>query len=255
MPDHHALCQLIPIIPAPSEFMHHGSQEKRGIRDASCQHDIRARLQSLDQRLRAKVGAGKEQALTHSSYVLSCIHMRQRDACRLELVKTFQYGIAQHNTDLQLDTEFLVDPRFIEECKQYFPRSHRVQPTRIQNEFDAARNGQREQLGQHWYEITRIAEVGIALAVLLQNRQRQFGQVIRCDILHIAALNAGLDRAPRVAMKTKAPGNTDGFHGYCHPLMPSSSLAISNWRISVVPAPISPSRALRHKRSTSKSVR
>src|SRR6266496_1703373 len=38
-------------------------------------------------------------------------------------------------------------------------------------------------------------------------------------------------------------------------LIPSSSLAINNWRISFVPAPISPSLAFRHIFSTSKSVR
>src|SRR5258708_1684168 len=57
MPDHHPLSELIPIIPAPPQFMYHVSQEKRGIRDASCQHHIRARLQSLDQGLPADMVA------------------------------------------------------------------------------------------------------------------------------------------------------------------------------------------------------
>jgi len=36
--------------------------------------------------------------------------------------------------------------------------------------------------------------------------------VIGGDILHIATLNTGLDWSPGVAIKTKSPGYTNGFH-------------------------------------------
>ena len=35
MPNHHALGQPVPIIPAPAQFVNHGSKEEGSIRDAS----------------------------------------------------------------------------------------------------------------------------------------------------------------------------------------------------------------------------
>ncbi len=173
--------------------------------------------------------------------------MRQRDTGGLQFVEAFQYRIAQHYPHFQLDA------RFFQRVQQHLARRHGVQTTGIEDELHPAWDGYRKQVEQHGGEVARVAQAGVALAVLLQDGQRQFGQVIRCHVLNVASLDAGFDGQPGVAVKAEPPGYTHRFHGYY--LIPSNSLAINNWRISLVPAPISPSLALRHIFSTSKSVR
>src|SRR5207248_8915145 len=82
----------------------------------------------------------------------------------------------------------------------------------IEDEFDASRHGYRKKFGQHRNEVAGIAQVGVALAIFLQNCQRQFGQVVRSDVLHIAPLNADFDWPPGVAIETETSGDTHGFH-------------------------------------------
>ena len=44
MSNNYPLCQLIPIIPTPAQFMYHGSKEECSIGDTTGQHNVRARV-------------------------------------------------------------------------------------------------------------------------------------------------------------------------------------------------------------------
>src|SRR5438105_2400502 len=68
------------------------------------------------------------------------------------------------------------------------------------------------QLVQHGREVASVTQAGIALAIFLENRQRQFGQVIGGDILYVATLDTGLDWSPGVAIEAESSGYTNRFH-------------------------------------------
>src|SRR5260370_26951798 len=141
--------------------------------------------------------------------------MCQGDTCCLQFIEAFQHGITQYDTHLELDTE-----RF-EGAQKHFTRGQRVKPACIENKFDAARNGYRKEIEQHGREVAGIAEVGVALAILLEDLQCQFCQVVGGDILHIATLNPGLDWLPGIAIEAETSGYANGFHG-----LPTSCLII-----------------------------
>ncbi|MNC91422.1 hypothetical protein D3C83_76830 [compost metagenome] len=72
--------------------------------------------------------------------------------------------------------------------------------------------GERPQLEQHRQAVARVAGGGILLPVLLQDGERQLGQVVGGDVLHAAALDRGAHRPPGIAVEAQAGADADGFH-------------------------------------------
>src|SRR5437868_13654294 len=75
MADHHTLCQFIPIIPLPAQFMDHWCKEESRISNSAGQHDIGTCIECFDQGTRSQISTGKEKATLHSRNILPCIHM------------------------------------------------------------------------------------------------------------------------------------------------------------------------------------
>ena len=57
-------------------------------------------------------------------------------------------------------------------------RAVRIEPAGIHHELHAARGGERPQLDQHRHAVARVTGARVFLAVFLQDRERQFGEVI-----------------------------------------------------------------------------
>src|SRR5262249_23701804 len=102
---------------------------------------------------------------------------------------------------------------FLEGARHRLPRAMRIEPAGIHDEFYTTRGGEGPQLEQHRDNVARVAGARVALAILLQDRQRQFGKMIRRDVLDAAAFDRGAHRVPGIAVKAEPGANADRFHG------------------------------------------
>src|SRR5579885_1100934 len=161
-------------------------------------------------------------SLAHMGTGADIATVRERCPRRLQVVEPFQHGITPHDADFELEAEFA------QEGKQGLTSRYRVQPARVQHEPDAALHSQGQQIGQHRHEVLRVAQVGVALAVLLQDSQRQLGQVIRADVLHVAPLDAGPDGSPGIPVEARPCRQADRFFGHIMPLFPIAQLSLSS---------------------------
>ncbi len=206
MPDGQPLREPVPVVPAPVELVHDRAERERGIGDTAGDYDIGAAPERLRDRLRAQIGAGKQQALAHRRDVGAGVHMRQRLAARLQLVESIRDRVARHRGNLRFP------PIFAERAGDRFARALRIEAAGIHHEFHAVLGGERPQLGQHRHGIARVAGGRVLLPILLQDREGELGEVVGRDVVDAAALDRGANRAPGIAVEAQPGADTDRFH-------------------------------------------
>jgi hypothetical protein len=207
VPDGQALRQPVPVVPAPVQLVHERSERERRIGDAPGDHDVGASCQGLGDRCRAEIRVGEQQALAHARDVGAGVHMGKGFARAVQLIDALGDRVAGDDRDLRFEAFVAERARHRRAC------AVRVEPAGIHHELHAALRGHWPQLGQHRHAVARIAGARVLLAVLLQDRERQFGKMIRRDVLDAAALDRGAHRAPRIAVKAEPGADADRFHG------------------------------------------
>ena len=206
MPDGEALGKALPVVPAPAKLEGERAEEQRGVRDAAGQHDVGALRQRLGDRLGAEVSIREQQSFPHAGDVGASVHVGEALAGGAQMVDAPGHRVAGHHRDLCRPS---LGAEGLGKCRT---RAHRVQAAGIQDELHAVLYRQWPQFDQHRDRVARIARRGIFLAVFLQDREGQLGEVVRAYVADAAALDRGGDRAPRIAVETKASADTDGFH-------------------------------------------
>jgi len=119
----------------------------------------------------------------------------------LQFVEAIQHAVARDDGDLGLPAAF----------GEFGGKDRggalRVEPAGIQKELHSVLPRRRPQRRHHRHQVARISGARILHAVLLQDRQGQFGQMIGADVLHFAARQRGSDRRPGVAVEAQTRTN------------------------------------------------
>ena len=155
----------------------------------------------------AEIGIREHDLVAHGRDVGAGVEMRERLAACLQFVDALRDRVAGDDRDLRLVALFLERARDRVACAM------RIEPAGVHHELHAALGGERPQLEQHRHDVARIAGARVALAVLLQDREGEFGEVIRGDVLDAAAFDRGAHRPPGIAVKAEPGADTDRFHG------------------------------------------
>ncbi|MNS13501.1 hypothetical protein D3C72_450970 [compost metagenome] len=151
MPDDDALSQLVQVRGRPAERVDERGQKERGVRHAAGDDDVGVGLKGLDDRPGAQVSVGEEQAIAHSRQVGPGVQMSEGHTRRREFIQPIVERIARHGRHPGLHA------RFFQRRDDRGLGAQWIQPAGVQNELHAARQPQRQQLGQHRHEVACIA--------------------------------------------------------------------------------------------------
>jgi hypothetical protein len=174
--------------------------------DAAGDDDVGAVTERLRDRSCAEIGVGENDLVAHARDVGAGVHVGKGFALALEFVDAIRNGIAGDDRDLCLEA-------FLAECAgDGLARAARIEPAGVHHELHAARGRKRPQLDQHRHAVARVAGGGVFLAVLLQDRERQFGEMIAGNVLDVAAFDRGAHRTPGIAVKAEPGADADRFH-------------------------------------------
>ena len=204
--DRQSLREPLPVVPLPAELERERPEEQRRIGHAAGKDDVGAASERLRDRLRAQIRIGKQQPLLHGGDIGARIEVRERLARRPQFIDAGSDRVAGHDGDPGL-------PSFgMERFCDRFAGAFRIEAAGIEHELDAVFRGERPEFGEHRHRIARVAGGRILLAVFLQDRERELGQMVRADVLHAAALDRGAHRAPRIAVEAQPCADTNRLH-------------------------------------------
>ena len=210
MPHRQALCQSVEVFGGgrigqlPAQRVHQRAQKQRGIGHTPGDHDVGLLVQGIHDGLCAQIGVAKHQALAHAGHDGAVHHVVKTLAGCLQLR---QYIVATHHRNAR------VPARGGQGFLHRLRRTHGVEAPRVADKSDASRLHQRPQAQKHGHHIPGVAQRRVSLAVFLQDGQRQFGQVVAGNELHLAAFDAGHHRLPVVPVE---PESGSDAYGICH---------------------------------------
>ena len=194
MTDQNALTHALPVVALPAEVVHQRCQEKRRVRHAPRDHDISARRECGQQRIRAQIGIGRYQPVMQTAHGL--IRFQQRrivrqhpgqhvvtrhdcyaQACQAQLTRDLQHGLASGNG---------------------VGRAH-------VGDKGSALPDARRQYGTHAFlQQQVVALLAVAQVPQLRQRNRAFGQAFEHQRIQLAALGQIPRRVDPVAGITGA---------------------------------------------------
>ena len=165
--------------------------------------DIRALRQRLDDGRRAEIGVGGDDGRAIQCQRRAGLHVRQRLARRQQIAQPREQIVAGHSRDLQA-----MQPVALRRLAHDLRRASRVQPAAVGDERNLARVGQRQDALGDDLDVARVATVGVAHLVAPQNRQRQLGERLEADDIHMPALDHGQRACHVVAVEAFRRANT-----------------------------------------------
>ena len=122
---------------------------------------------------------------------------------RHKLVETRENIIARHHADADLAAHAVLRGRL----EQSLGTGHRIYAAGIGDHLDATfRDGGKDAF-HGADEVTRVAHAGITLFLLLQNRHRDFCEVVEHQVIHLTTFHLTAWRFQPVAPEALAAGD------------------------------------------------
>ena len=192
--------ELVPIIRGPIELMDHRSQRQACIGCAARDDNLRAFIQSFNDRRRAQISIRALNAIPNRAERLIRIHVAQFDSARDQIIDAIENVVAGHNPNFQ----FTRQAEFARDFAHNGGTTFDVHSASVRNYSNVAVNARRQNLLHQRNKVARVARVGIARLLLLHDRHRDLGQIVEHQIVDRAAFNLTYRRIGQVAPESLA---------------------------------------------------
>jgi hypothetical protein len=196
----------VPIVPRPPHLVHDGAGELGGVGGAARDHDLRPRLQGLGDGAGAEVDVGEQQAVCDLLQRPAVVHVPELRPGGAQLGQTGADVVAPHHGHAQADAQLPRHPRHLA------PRPVGVDAAGVGHQADAAAVGDGQELPHEGADVLRVPGPRVALAVLLQDRHGELGQMVEGDVAHVAP-RRDVERGPdAAAVEPQAAADADAPH-------------------------------------------
>ena len=198
--------ELVPVVGAPAEGVHHGREREPGIGDPSGDDDVRSLTQRLNERRRAEVGVGREHAVANLAERAARVEVLQVVAPREQAIEPGQEVVARDDADPQLAAEAELPRR----------RGHRlragarVHAPGVRRHLHPPLHEQRQDPLHLGDEVLGVARGGVAGLLLLEDRHRDFGEVVHHQVVDGPPGHLAVGRLQPVSPEPLARGDAHG---------------------------------------------
>jgi ribosomal protein L34E len=176
--------QLIPVRRAPPELVAKWRHRQRRVSRTAGDNYVGAFCEGLHDRLRADVRIGGKDPVTNRRQRLSGIHVGEQVSLTQQSVETTEQIVAGYDADANASGIVLLRNRF------HRSRCRRgIHASCISDDLDALLDYRRENALHRTDKVARVSKRGISLLLLLQNRHRDFGQVVKHQVINLPSFH------------------------------------------------------------------
>ena len=183
----------------PAELVDHGRKRERGIGAAASNHNIGSGGERFSQRERADIRVGTEDPRANSGDRFPGVHVAQLVAFVEKFIDAREDIVAEH--DRHLESRRML--------QNGVGASNGIHSARIGNHFDVVGAQLIFETSDERRKVARVAEIGVAFLLLLQNGHRDFGQIIEDQVIDGTILNEAHGRFEPVAPEALSVGDAD----------------------------------------------
>ena len=189
---------LIPGVARPAEGMHQRSEGQSRIGDAAGDHDVRAALQRKGNGRSAEVCVGGQNAVAYVLQRTAGVEILEIVPAGEQPVQAAEQVVSRHNADGELPAE----SELARDVGHGIRAGARIHAAGVRRYLDAARDHRGENAFHLGDEVRRVAAFGIARFLFLQDRHRDFGQIVHHQVIDRTAGHLPVRRLQPIAPKT-----------------------------------------------------
>ena len=205
VPGDDARGHLVPVIRGPAEFVAEGRHRERRIRAAADHDDVGTERQRFHDWIRTDVGVRRHHATADRRQRFTGVHILELMPSRHEVVEARKNIVARYHADADLAAHAV-----LRGClEQGLGTGHRIHAASIGDHLDAAFRDGWEHAFHGADKVARVAHAGITFFLLLQNRHRDFSEVVEHQVIHLTTFHLTTRRFQPVAPEALTAGDAD----------------------------------------------
>ena len=204
---------LVPIVRRPFELVTQRRHRERGVGAASRDHNVCAAFQRFDNWCRADVRVGRQHAIANRRQRLARVHVREFVSGGEQFVDAAQQVVACDNANLELAAQ----PHLFGSSEYGGGTRLRIYTARIRNHLHSLVHDRRKHTLHRADEIARVTHFRVALLLLLQNRHRDFGEIVEHQIIDVSTFDLTTWCFQPIAPEALPAGDSYNAFGIRHP--------------------------------------